>query len=181
MDIILRPDQKELVNKINESTEKRNCVQSPTGSGKTVIFSYIANNFTGKVLILVNKKELLDQTCKWLEGETNKIEAGRKQKHPNSKITIAMIETVNNLIKKEVVNINDYDLIIADEVHNLQFTKVLDYYKNRLLGFTATPITDKKERWYTCGVCEKKHDNHIICCDNKTLKTVKNVSLNVSI
>jgi len=178
MGIILRSDQQELVNKINKSTEKRNCIQSPTGSGKTVIFSYVANNFDGKVLILVNKKELLDQTIKWLYGDTNTIEAGKKQKHKEAMVTIAMVETFNNLIKKNDVNINDYDLIIADEVHNLQFTKVFEGYKNRLLGFTATPTTDKKERWYTCGICEKKHDNHILCCGNKTLKTVKNISLN---
>ena len=62
--IKLRDYQQNLVDQIYNSSSPRNCVQSSTGSGKTIIFSYLANNFKGRVLILVNRNELLEQTAK---------------------------------------------------------------------------------------------------------------------
>ena len=62
--IQLRDYQQELVDKIEVSTSLRNCVQLSTGGGKTIVFSYLANKFEGRVLILVNREELLYQAMK---------------------------------------------------------------------------------------------------------------------
>ena len=174
--IKLYKHQQILANKINNSKTLRNCVQSPTGSGKTIIFSHLANTFIGRVLILVNRTELLEQTKENIERECGLITAHTKiiQKTP---VTIGMVESVHNRQKKGLIDINDFDLIIVDEIQNLQFTKVFDNYKNRLLGFTATPVIDKKDKWFVCPTCEKKHDNQILCCDEETLKTTKKISL----
>jgi len=174
--IKLYKHQQILSDKIDNSKTLRNCIQSPTGIGKTIIFSHLANNFIGRVLILVNRTELLEQTKENIERQCGLITANSKiiEKTP---VTIGMVESVYNRQKKGLIDINDFDLIIVDEIQNLQFVKVFDNYKNRLLGFTATPVIDKKDKWFSCPTCEKKHDNQIMCCDEETLKTTKKISL----
>lgn len=174
--IKLYEHQQILADKINNSKSLRNCVQSPTGSGKTIIFSHLANTFIGRVLILVNRTELLEQTKENINRECGLITASTK-KIEKTPVTIGMVESVHNRQKKGLINVNDFDLIIVDEIQNLQFTKVFDDYKNRLLGFTATPVIDKKDKWFVCPKCEKKHDNQVNCCDEETLKTTKKISL----
>lgn len=176
--IVLRDYQKDLVDKINKSTSKRNCIQLATGGGKTVIFSYLAQNFKGRVLILVNREELLEQTSSLFnEGyDLGFIKAGVNQ-IPINKVVIAMVETLDRRLKKGLININDFDLIIVDEIQNTQFVKCFDGYVNRLLGFTATPVTDKKERYSLCGVCGKRHEKVTTCCEEETLKANKKISL----
>ena len=93
--IILREYQQELVDKINESKSLRNCIQSPTGSGKTIIFSHLANTFIGRVLILVNRTELLEQTTKTIDSECAIVNAGSKQIE-KKRVTIGMVESVYN-------------------------------------------------------------------------------------
>ena len=174
--IKLYEHQQILADKINNSKTLRNCVQSPTGSGKTIIFSHLANNFIGRVLILVNRTELLEQTKENIIKECGLITASSKiiDKTP---VTIGMVESVYNRQKKGLIDINDFDLIIVDEIQNLQFTKVFDNYKNRLLGFTATPVIDKKDKYFKCCVCGEKHKEQVFCCDEETLKTTKKISL----
>ena len=174
--IVLRDYQQELVDKINESKSLRNCVQSPTGSGKTIVFSYLANNFIGRVLILVNRTELLEQTIKTIDSECVLINAGSKQIEKR-RVTIGMVESVHNRQKKELIDINDFDLIIVDEIQNLQFTKVFEGYKNRLLGFTATPVIDKKEHYTKCGICNTRHETKTDCCGGETYDYSKPLTL----
>ena len=65
---ILRDYQKNFIKDIHSqfcAGYKAVCGQSPTGSGKTVIFSYIANGAISqgsKVVILVHRQELILQT-----------------------------------------------------------------------------------------------------------------------
>jgi len=166
MMIKLYEHQQILADKINNSKSLRNCVQSPTGSGKTIIFSHLANTFIGRVLILVNRTELLEQTKENINRECGLITANNK-KIDKTPVTIGMVESVYNRQKKGLIDINDFDLIIVDEIQNLQFTKVFDDYKHRLLGFTATPVIDKKEKWFVCPTCDKKHDNQVKCCGER--------------
>ena len=174
--IVLRDYQQELVDKINDSKSLRNCVQSPTGSGKTIVFSYLANTFIGRVLILVNRTELLEQTKLNIERECSLVAASRKiiEKTP---VTIGMVESVHNRQKKGLIDINDFDLVIVDEIQNLQFVKVFEGYKNRLLGFTATPVIDKKEHYTKCGICNTKHEKKVDCCGGETYEYSKPMTL----
>jgi len=109
--------------------DKRVCLCLPTGGGKTIIFSYIANKAVEKgkrVLICVHRTEL------------------KKQAEKTTNATVVMVETLNNQIKKGIININDFDLIIIDEVHIGNFRKVLDDYNGYVIGATATPVTTNK-------------------------------------
>ena len=175
MKIILRDYQQELVDKINASTDLRNCVQSPTGSGKTIILAYLANNFKGKVLILVDKMELLEQTYPWLDADTDVLTAGTKELN-GGRIVLGMVRSVKNRLNS-LININDFDLIIADEVQSLEFTSILEGYKNRLLGFTATPVIDKKEHYTKCGICNTRHETKTECCGGETYDYSKPLTL----
>lgn len=172
--IVLRDYQKDLVDEINKSQSKRNCIQSSTGSGKTLIFSYLANNFKGNVLILVNRTELIEQTARNIIRPNGVITA----KVTDVKdVTIGMVESVNNRIKKGSFNLDNIDLLIIDECHNLQFVKVIEGYKNRLLGFTATPVTDKKEYYFKCNRCGDTAEKSSICCNKETKEFSKKVTL----
>jgi superfamily II DNA or RNA helicase len=170
----LRDYQQELMNKINSSTNLRNCIQLSTGGGKTIIFSQLANEFDGNVLILVNRVELLEQTAKNITRPLGIISAGTQDEN---QVTIGMVESVNNRIKKGTYNLDNIDLIIVDEIQNLQFTKVFENYNKRLLGFTATPVIDKKEFYFKCRYCEEKSEKSIVCCGRETKEYSKTITL----
>ena len=168
--------QAELEQKISSSTTLRNCVQLSTGGGKTIIFSHLANNYKGRVLILVNRVELLEQTAKNITRTKSLITAKTKS-IGSGEVLIGMVESVNNRIKKGVFNLDLIDLIIVDEIQNLQFIKVFENYKNRLLGFTATPVTMKKESYFKCRYCDSRFANQEDCCGKETKKYSLQVSL----
>jgi superfamily II DNA or RNA helicase len=170
----LRDYQQDIVSKIALSDSLKNCIQLSTGGGKTAIFTYLANNHKGNVLILVNRTELVSQTQRGITRVCGVVSA--KEFKPKE-VTIGMIETVNNKIKKGVLNLDDFDLIIADEVHNLQFTKVISKFKGRILGFTATPITDKKIFYFKCKKCETISNSADLCCGKEMKEFSKKVSL----
>lgn len=116
---------------------------SPTGSGKTVMFAYISNGTSrkgNKVLILVHRQELVDQTTKTLNAFSvghGVIAAGRTpdRTHP---VQVASVQTM-------VRRLGAFrpDLIIIDEAHHGtagSWRKVIDGNPQaRILGVTATP------------------------------------------
>lgn len=109
---------------------KRVCLCLPTGGGKTIIFSHIANEATKrnkKVLVCVHRNELKEQAQRTTTAQ------------------VVMVEKLNNLIKANKININDFDLIIIDEVHIGNFRKVLQTYEGYVIGATATPVTTNKD------------------------------------
>lgn len=119
-------------------------VVAPTGSGKTVIFSYIAASSSARgkrVLILVHRVELLRQTSAKL------TEAGVYHGLINPKYTANLhapvqVASVQTLIKR-LDKIAPPDLIIIDEAHHAvagSWRKVVEAFPNaRILGVTATP------------------------------------------
>lgn len=148
--------QKEDLNAIfeyfNESPEDVNVLyQLPTGGGKTVVFSEIARRFiterNKKVVVLTHRIELGVQTSKMLKG------FGVKNKIINSSVKelvdqddymcfVAMVETLNNRLQEDKVEINNIGLVIIDEAHYNSFRKLFKYFKNAIiLGVTATPLS----------------------------------------
>jgi superfamily II DNA or RNA helicase len=116
---------------------------SPTGSGKTVMFAFIADGTSkkgNKVLILVHRQELVDQTCKTLRAfrvEHGVIAAGRSPERRHS-VQVASVQT---LVRR--LDFFRPDLIIIDEAHHGtagSWRKVIDANPQaRVLGVTATP------------------------------------------
>lgn len=116
----------------------------PTGGGKTVIFTYIAENAAAKgrkVLILAHRKELIRQaSLKLLDFGVNAgVIAPGYTYNPMAMVQVASVQT---LVRR--LNINwEPDLIVVDEAHHTTattYTKILDNYpKAKVLGVTATP------------------------------------------
>ena len=119
-------------------------VVSPTGSGKTVTFSYIAENAASKgnkVWILAHREELLDQISASLSRfnlRHGMIAAGRTP-DPFAPAQVASVQT----LVRRLSDVQAPDLIICDEAHHAaagSWGKILQAFpKARTLGFTATP------------------------------------------
>lgn len=130
------------------SGRRKVVLQLPTGGGKTVMFSSITKRFiekqTSDVLILVHRRELLNQARKTLwKGfgiPTQPIIAGMKVV-PRSRVYIGMVEST---LKRIPANIG---LVIIDEAHILSFAKIHDYFPSQMIiGVTATPLTANKKK-----------------------------------
>lgn len=137
---------------IEEHPEHYNLLyQLPTGGGKTVIFSQIVREYiqrtNKKVLILTHRIELCKQTSNMLSG------FGVRNKIINSKIKelpdqddymcfVAMVETLNNRLNDEKVELDNLGLVIIDEAHYNSFRKLFKFFeKSFILGVTATPLS----------------------------------------
>jgi len=125
--------------------------QLPTGGGKTIIFSEIAKRYieenNKKVLILTHRIELCKQTSAILDEfhVKNKVISSKVKSLPdqdNFMCFVAMVETLNNRLKDEMIEIHDIGLVIIDEAHYNSFTKLFSYLdKSSILGVTATPLS----------------------------------------
>jgi len=148
--------QQEDINKIfkilEAHPERYNLLyQLPTGGGKTVIFSQIVREYiqrtNKKVLILTHRIELCKQTSKMLTG------FGVRNKIINSKIKdlpdqdefmcfVAMVETLNNRLNDDKVELDNVGMMIIDEAHYNSFRKLFKFFeKSFILGVTATPLS----------------------------------------
>ena len=156
---ILRDYQKDLLDKINQNHHKKICVQLATGGGKTVIFSELAENYQGRVLILVDSTELVIQTSNHIKG-AGTFEAKDKL-ISNDKVIISMAQTLRSRIKKTPEMINDFDLIIIDECHILCYEKILKIATCKIIGFTATPVSNRVDKYFYDFDDKKMHKEHL--------------------
>ncbi len=125
--------------------------QLPTGGGKTVVFSEIARRYINetkkKVVVLTHRIELSSQTSKMLNGfgVQNKIinsEVKELLDQDDYMCFVAMVETLNNRLQDEQIEINNIGLVIIDEAHYNSFRKLFKYFeKSTILGVTATPLS----------------------------------------
>lgn len=125
--------------------------QLPTGGGKTVVFSEITRRYieqTGKkVVVLTHRIELSRQTSKMLDnfGVYNKIinsEVKEVKDEEGYQCYVAMVETLNNRLQEEKVDIRNIGLVIIDEAHYNSFRKLFKYFEESIiLGVTATPLS----------------------------------------
>ncbi len=120
------------------------CVAMPTGSGKTTMACKIIQHYGVKTVIGVYTKELKEQWKAAIEANlhvTPSIFAGNKRSLGD--ITVVMLKTLSNAIKKGEIDLSDVDLFIVDEAHGSPAKTVYDVsmamnprYK---IGLTATP------------------------------------------
>jgi superfamily II DNA or RNA helicase len=128
--------------------------QLPTGGGKTVIFSEMVRqylkNHKKKVLVMTHRVELCNQTSKMLTsfGVTNKVVNSKANLDDQADYScfVAMVETLNNRLNDDMLDISDVGLVIIDEAHYNSFTKLFKFFeKSFVLGVTATPLSSNKE------------------------------------
>jgi superfamily II DNA or RNA helicase len=116
----------------------------PTGGGKTIIFSAIAQSAAAKgnrVLILVHRRELIHQASsklQWIGLDHGIIAAGVPA--TDAPVQIASVQTLARRLSRM-----DWQpgLIIIDEAHHAtagQWARILDHWPDAYrLGVTATP------------------------------------------
>lgn len=128
--------------------------QLPTGGGKTVIFSEMVKQYLKhhkkKVLVMTHRIELCKQTSGMLTefGVNNKVVDSKADLTDQSEYScfVAMVETLNNRLNDDKLDISDIGLVIIDEAHYNSFTKLFKFFsKSFILGVTATPLSSSIE------------------------------------
>ena len=145
-------DLNSIFSNLRSDTDHKNILyQLPTGGGKTVIFSEITRKYiqeTGKkVVVLTHRIELSSQTSRMLSGfgvNNLIINSDVKELRDDDRFMcfVAMVETLNNRLQEEMVELNNVGLVIIDEAHYNSFRKLFKYFdKSVILGVTATPLS----------------------------------------
>jgi superfamily II DNA or RNA helicase len=100
---------------------KRGIVQSPTGSGKSIVMAYFAKHFpTSNILITVPNRGLLKQTVKTLEEVLEeKVGIVGDGKKDWARVTVGIINTLSNLAAENPSLFENFHVYIADEVHRV--------------------------------------------------------------
>ena len=116
----------------------------PTGGGKTVCFSYIAQAASVKgnrVLVLVHRAELLDQASRAMPVPHGIIAANRAMDLSHT-VQVASVQTVARRL--HLLPRDFFQLLVVDEAHHTTagtWAKVIaHFHAAKLLGVTATPI-----------------------------------------
>jgi DNA repair protein RadD len=119
----------------------------PTGGGKTVVFSHIAQQTTARgnrVVILVHRQELVDQASRALTQmgvQHGLIQAGRSMDLTYA-VQVASVQTLARRLHQ--IPRGYFQLVIVDEAHHTTagtWSKVVGHFDAaHLLGVTATPI-----------------------------------------
>lgn len=152
----LRDYQDEAITKTFEAIAlgtNRPAVVLPTGAGKTVIFSWMANKWIqdgnrSRVLILVHRDELVKQTVKKLNDVAPGLRVGvvkaDRNEHGMVDVIVASVQTLRMPKRhQQIVNVG---LVIVDEAHHAaaeSYRTVLDYFGCftgliPAIGFSAT-------------------------------------------
>jgi len=138
--IILRPYQEDII-EIAESTDGNVLIQSPTGSGKTVIARVLSKNSIERdwvVLVVVPRKNLLTQVNTDFKSLNPQSVVGTKQYDNTASLFTGIINTLSSRELDFTPN-----LIIIDEVHlgfnGIMFTKLLENFEGKVIGLSATP------------------------------------------
>lgn len=146
----LRPYQEHFVQEVRVTYRtgvRAILLVAATGSGKTVVFSYIARAAAAKgsrVLILAHRDQLIKQASHKLHDygvEHGIIMAGFT---PNkfARVQVASLQTIARRLKKGFKD--HFDLIIVDEAHLSAAKSYLEVFEAfplaRILGVTGSPI-----------------------------------------
>lgn len=136
----LRDYQSECLDVIKKQNPGKYLVQMATGLGKTVTFAQLENIFTGRILIISHREELVTQPRKYFKSSFGIEQA--KNKSNGERIVSACIQSLVRRFEK--FSHDDFEVIIVDEAHHTPartYQKVIKYFSGAkyLFGFTATP------------------------------------------
>jgi superfamily II DNA or RNA helicase len=145
---------------------QRSIVVLPTGSGKTVIFAHLIKDAIArrlKVLVLVNRDELVNQTRRQVHSAGPELSIGVVKAARNelgNNVTIASVQTLGRENRLNQLPADAFDIIIVDECHHVaadSYQRILKYFgafavktelngdvvetpETFVVGFTATPV-----------------------------------------
>ncbi len=147
MNLRLRPYQETIVADLRRAYREGSravLLTSPTGSGKTAVFSFITEGAAkrgNRVTILVHRQELVSQCSSALESlgvPHGVIAPGRTATY--DPVQVASVQTLVRRLQRTPAP----NMIIIDEAHHTtagSWRKVVEHYPHSLiLGVTATPV-----------------------------------------
>ena len=148
MGVTLRNYQEEGVAQIRQafaSGFRRVLFTLPTGGGKTVIFSHIANQAVARgnsICVLVHRQELVDQASRSLTdlGIDHGIIAGGYRPDLRKQVQVASVNTLARRLR--LIDPDRFSLLIVDECHHAVaglWDKTLSHFNGFVLGVSATP------------------------------------------
>jgi len=152
----LRPYQNQAIKNLssNWAEHKRQVLALTTGSGKTYTFVTMAKMALDRgktVLILTHRTELFSQTHEsfGIVGVVPEvINADSPDPESFDGVFVVMVETLAR--REHLLRSLQPDLIIIDEAHFGNFTKIIESYPDAyVLGVTATPIGKHFYKYYT--------------------------------
>jgi superfamily II DNA or RNA helicase len=170
---------------------RRPAVVWPTGTGKTVGFSLLAQRFLGrfpgqKVLVLAHRRELIDQAAGKLHDVAPELRTGIIKAHQNETLADVLVASVQTLRdEKRRLMLRDVGLIIVDECHHVGAPTYLEILRHFgalawpdgtytrgavAAGFTATMVRgDRKalgDVWqdvvHSMTIAEAIHDGFLV-------------------
>jgi ATP-dependent helicase IRC3 len=146
--LTLRPYQDQCIAAVLAATKerrlRRQLVLLPTGTGKTIIFASIIRIIRGRVIVLVHRDELVQQSEDKIrlvipDADIGIVKARRNQ--INARIVIASVQTISQDHRLRQLT-KDFALTVVDEAHHAAaptYKKVLAALSSKLtIGFTAT-------------------------------------------
>jgi superfamily II DNA or RNA helicase len=166
----LKSFQKEAVDRM--LSKEFGTLNSPTGSGKTVMALYIVSQRRQPALIVVHTKELAVQWADRIESflkipasEVGFIGGGKKK--IGKKITVALVQSLYKCASEVSQHIGN---LVVDECHRTPsrtFTEAVTEFDSKyMLGLSATPYRrDKLSKlifWHMGDVHHKVDKNHLI-------------------
>jgi DNA repair protein RadD len=144
---VLRPYQADCVERVRaayRAGRRRVLLQSPTGSGKTVVFTFILQQMQhrgSRAAILLHRRELVDQVDRFLGSldlEHGIVAAG----YPPAAAAPVLVCSVPSLAHR-IERLAPADLVVVDEAHHSPagtWRKIFDAWPGaRVLGVSATP------------------------------------------
>ena len=151
----LRPYQEECLTSVAEAEAngiKRPLVCLPTGTGKTIVFTTLAQRRNGRTLILAHRDELIQQAAEkvgmvWDSASVGVVKA--EQNQTGAQVVVGSVQTLSRASRLEQLP-QDFDLVVTDESHHAvadsyrgiyDYLGVLDGSESDTLhlGVTATP------------------------------------------
>lgn len=153
MAVELRPYQQEAKDAVFTEWGKghrRTLLVLPTGTGKTVVFSKVAEDCVRngeRVLILAHRGELLEQAADKLYKATGLIAAVEKAEQTSIdswyRVVVGSVQSLMRPSRLEQFARDHFGVIIVDEAHHAladSYQRILHYFEDaKVLGVTATP------------------------------------------
>ncbi|MCT4588815.1 MAG: DEAD/DEAH box helicase [Carboxylicivirga sp.] len=150
--IELRAHQKDALASV--SKKDFGVIVAPPGSGKTVIGLKLISDRKQPALIIVHRKQLMEQWLERIESflgipyhEIGKIGQGKAQH--SKQVTVAMIQSLSKHLDKDAQLCNAFGTIIIDECHHIpakSFRNTISRLNSYFLyGLTATPFRKHNE------------------------------------
>lgn len=142
----LRPEQETAVHDLLNDETGLLC--APTAFGKTVVAAAVIGERRRNTLILVHRRQLMEQwrerLATFLDGPVERIgQIGGGKRERTGEIDIAVMQSVNRKGSVDPL-VSEYGQIIVDEAHHVSafsFESILKKVRAKyVVGLTATPI-----------------------------------------